>query len=168
MIRPPPRPTLFPYTTLFRSDYRGLQAGPSYDPAGREFHIGHLRLHFRSGTLTAILSRSGREAGFIFEGEGHYAYTTEDPGDLQSIGKNIAKFVNTTAYRDGTLGEDMNGCIFLSTEPVLPEILGPDAAAGGAAAGDAASRLSSFVAGADEADIGLDHPAALAALAARP
>src|SRR2546430_9690043 len=34
MIRRPPRSTLFPYTTLFRSQTRGRPAGPAL-PAGR-------------------------------------------------------------------------------------------------------------------------------------
>src|SRR5688572_32487055 len=33
MLRPPPRPTLFPYTTLFRSSSAGKPSGP---PAGGE------------------------------------------------------------------------------------------------------------------------------------
>src|SRR5260370_825749 len=37
MIRRPPRSTLFPYTTLFRSACRGVLADHS-----REFHAGHV------------------------------------------------------------------------------------------------------------------------------
>src|SRR3989441_12881639 len=34
MIRRPPRSTLFPYTTLFRSILRGGASGPNYDAVG--------------------------------------------------------------------------------------------------------------------------------------
>src|SRR3712207_7123319 len=35
MIRRPPRSTLFPYTTLFRSDLGTVRAGPRADPGDR-------------------------------------------------------------------------------------------------------------------------------------
>src|ERR1039457_7438055 len=39
MIRRPPRSTLFPYTTLFRSTARYARAGrPGWQPAGRAVH----------------------------------------------------------------------------------------------------------------------------------
>src|SRR5258708_29134906 len=38
MIRRPPRSTLFPYTTLFRSILRGEVPNPSNPPAGCVFH----------------------------------------------------------------------------------------------------------------------------------
>src|SRR5256885_11375673 len=46
MIRRPPRSTLFPYTTLFRSDYRGLgscdlpSAGPRSSGEPDSSHVG--------------------------------------------------------------------------------------------------------------------------------
>src|SRR5438067_9707528 len=41
MIRPPPRSTLFPYTTLFRSAYFNLEPGMvGVDFAGRYLHGG--------------------------------------------------------------------------------------------------------------------------------
>src|SRR5687768_17773142 len=44
MIRRPPRSTLFPYTTLFRSDFSGQPSTP-LDVAG-----GNSLLHVRAGT----------------------------------------------------------------------------------------------------------------------
>src|SRR2546430_8503194 len=47
MIRRPPRSTLFPYTTLFRSDLPGLAAGAgevsAREPAGGRAHRGRAR-----------------------------------------------------------------------------------------------------------------------------
>src|SRR2546426_12518943 len=40
MIRRPPRSTLFPYTTLFRSHHRGAVAEASGSPAGRAARRG--------------------------------------------------------------------------------------------------------------------------------
>src|SRR2546422_7638731 len=40
MIRRPPRSTLFPYTTLFRSLKRGLKVGNSFPPLGVELVAG--------------------------------------------------------------------------------------------------------------------------------
>src|SRR5436305_12024543 len=53
MIRPPPRSTLFPYTTLFRSprDVRSRGA-PEHAPGGRD----HARRH--AGRSAAALARS--------------------------------------------------------------------------------------------------------------
>src|SRR2546422_5551262 len=36
MIRRPPRSTLFPYTTLFRSAHAGLGSGAAHEQVGRE------------------------------------------------------------------------------------------------------------------------------------
>src|SRR5438067_9983499 len=43
MIRRPPRSTLFPYTTLFRSGRRRLGPGRRGDPAGVELVLGRGR-----------------------------------------------------------------------------------------------------------------------------
>src|SRR6266496_1776504 len=43
MIRRPPRSTLFPYTTLFRSDYHE----PALAALGRPFDLGHHAPHVR-------------------------------------------------------------------------------------------------------------------------
>src|SRR5260221_10714883 len=40
MIRRPPRSTLFPYTTLFRSRYTGLLDAPTPQRYTRRFHVG--------------------------------------------------------------------------------------------------------------------------------
>src|SRR3989449_8551551 len=40
MIRRPPRSTLFPYTTLFRSPRRDLSAAPSADATHRPVNLG--------------------------------------------------------------------------------------------------------------------------------
>src|SRR5262245_13889312 len=82
----PPSPA-FPALPNLLADYRGLHAGPAYDAAGKELHVGHLRLLFTSGALTSILTATGREAGFVFEGSGRYDYTSEDAGDLQALGR---------------------------------------------------------------------------------
>src|SRR2546429_6056212 len=50
MIRRPPRSTLFPYTTLFRSACRGVLADHS-----REFHAGHEVIAQRSEEHTSEL-----------------------------------------------------------------------------------------------------------------
>src|SRR5262245_31023500 len=62
----------------------------------------------------------------------------------------------------------MRGCILIATQPILPEILGPDAKPSGDGAESTNARLASFLADADEADFGVDHPGALAALSPSP
>src|SRR5262245_64824265 len=54
MIRPPPRSTLFPYTTLFRS---GASGGPGRadTPPGEEEHAQHLEPAARSEEHTSEL-----------------------------------------------------------------------------------------------------------------
>src|SRR5262245_16779514 len=158
----------FPALPSLLADYHGLHGGSSYDAAGKELRIGHLRLVFTSGTLTAVQTATGREAGFVFDGQGHYDYTTADPADQQSFTKNIMKFANTPSYKDGTLGEEMKGCILVSTQPILDDVLGAGAKPAAGGGGDVTSRIAAFVAADDEADLGVDHPGALAALAASP
>jgi len=146
-------------------EYRALTVGQTYDASGRSFTIGHLELNFRSGSLTAVQTPSGRETGFVFEGEGHYTYTSEDRGDLQSIEHNLSKNANAAAYRNGALSDEMKGCAFVATSSLLAEALGPEAKPLGAAPASAASRLGSLNAPYSAA---LDHSAALAAFAGQP
>src|SRR5262245_42212869 len=75
---PPAPPPAFPALPGILADYRGLHAGASYAASGKELHVGHLRMLFNSGTLTALQTATGREAGFVFNGTGRYDYTTED------------------------------------------------------------------------------------------
>src|SRR3989442_4587990 len=73
-------PQFLPFPALqgILDDYASLRAGSGYDAAGREFHMGHLKIYFRSGTLYPILTASGKEAGFLFDGSGRYIYTSEE------------------------------------------------------------------------------------------
>src|SRR3712207_8471544 len=65
MIRRPPRSTLFPYTTLFRSRHQGL---PRHSAAGRRHAARHARDARRrvdragSGQLTVIVSERSNTA----------------------------------------------------------------------------------------------------------
>src|SRR5207253_8812648 len=43
-LRPPPRPTLFPYTTLFRSHGSGQATGPHATDGGRNLQLQRTRL----------------------------------------------------------------------------------------------------------------------------
>src|SRR3712207_9074907 len=84
MIRRPPRSTLFPYTTLFRSDYSVLEAGLALTPGpvvaaavARPASRVAARLGYRpvlvlgaviwAGALVAIRARVGSEPAFVGE-----------------------------------------------------------------------------------------------------
>src|SRR4051812_49766394 len=55
MIRPPPRSTLFPYTTLFRSRGVGVEAVAASD---RVLALGHERVQQRLGVGAAAIGRA--------------------------------------------------------------------------------------------------------------
>src|SRR2546426_2490803 len=57
MIRRPPRSTLFPYTTLFRSQVAGRDGGSGNSPHARHpaRHLGRERAHHRSEEHTSEL-----------------------------------------------------------------------------------------------------------------
>src|SRR2546430_10396252 len=63
MIRRPPRSTLFPYTTLFRSAHAGIRVdtGPLFPPARRDrrpaFPIGRVRQDRKSTRLNSSHSQ---------------------------------------------------------------------------------------------------------------
>src|SRR2546425_5671717 len=67
MIRRPPRSTLFPYTTLFRSGYSGKGRSASTGPHSRERGIhGKVKVPLRFGLLQrgrAHVSAESSEAG---------------------------------------------------------------------------------------------------------
>jgi len=159
-----PQSLPFPALQGILDDYASLRAGSGYDAAGREFHMGHLKIYFRSGTLYPILTASGKEAGFLFDGSGRYIYTSEDAADRQSIEKNILANVNTNAYRDGVLSEDLGGCFFVSSRSLLDEILGPAERSSKPGPESVTSQLSRLLQKVDDADFGIDHAAALAVL----
>src|SRR3712207_9554675 len=58
MIRRPPRSTLFPYTTLFRSILVGVN---NRDPKWHDVHS----LDLKTGKLTPVLTNTGGYAGFL-------------------------------------------------------------------------------------------------------
>src|SRR5690348_17724728 len=63
MIRRPPRSTLFPYTTLFRSKHGRLKLVVVHllDVTAMHRHHDELRRQVRHDTLTGLLSRQGFE-----------------------------------------------------------------------------------------------------------
>src|SRR5260370_17907200 len=74
MIRRPPRSTLFPYTTLFRSDLHEYAHGPLYTPAeDLPQVIGH--------EFSAIVAEAGPEAG---DDGGEFVRSEEHTSELQS------------------------------------------------------------------------------------
>src|SRR5690242_21408088 len=77
MIRRPPRSTLFPYTTLFRSVYIALQAeaagaNSSHFPKNQRFR-GEITVRFRDGDPAAIVPRflSGLDLAIETRSEEH-------------------------------------------------------------------------------------------------
>src|SRR3712207_7214346 len=89
MIRRPPRSTLFPYTTLFRSVLRRPARRPSRPLAGRELLSAHARRRPGRGdracraaserTVDFILLRRGRAEGAAARGR-----SEEHTSELQS------------------------------------------------------------------------------------
>ncbi len=150
----------FPALPVVLEDFRNLRTGSGIDAAGKEFVRDHLRLVFRSGTLSPVLTKSGRQAGFVFEGAGHYTYTAANPGDADSMSRNIASLGNAGAVRNGALDEEMTGCVVLSAAPLWAALSGSAAPPGGEGSAAANDRLATVLRGADEAAIGVDHLAA--------
>src|SRR2546430_8110490 len=100
MIRRPPRSTLFPYTTLFRSEQSGPGSGPPRLPTGQALVSGQ-SLHNRSGG-----NRGGRAVrARRFPGR---VRSEEHTSELQSqsnlvcrllLEKKKTKTVHTSTYR---------------------------------------------------------------------
>src|SRR3989442_8460177 len=77
MIRRPPRSTLFPYTTLFRSPREGTELEPGE----------HAREHRTDGRVTAIAVRDPRAAAAARDGPrrpGRHVRSEEHTSELQS------------------------------------------------------------------------------------
>src|SRR2546429_2727139 len=83
MIRRPPRSTLFPYTTLFRSecgDRRGARREPAHCAAvaqacAREGHRGGLGDRSRSRTQSALYARAAdRKSTRLNSSHGYISY----------------------------------------------------------------------------------------------
>src|SRR3712207_8984747 len=81
MIRRPPRSTLFPYTTLFRSG-RGVRAGARVARG----HVGERPLVQDPGARAYVVRRVGREAGAARKrpGQSGAARSEEHTSELQS------------------------------------------------------------------------------------
>src|SRR5438067_7387763 len=71
MIRPPPRSTLFPYTTLFRSDHGGHTGGPLSPPPQKPLQMGQAPglhwYHAHKHGSTAIDVGNGMTGAFVIE-----------------------------------------------------------------------------------------------------
>src|SRR5256885_5571132 len=73
MIRRPPRSTLFPYTTLFRSDF----GSPN---VAKPMHVGHIR----STALGDALARTATFLGHDVIRDNHIGRSEEHTSELQS------------------------------------------------------------------------------------
>src|SRR2546425_4779253 len=73
MIRRPPRSTLFPYTTLFRSSRDGLH--------GRRYHRSHRHLPYWVGCRLGLK----RPQNLIEEDDDGYDRSEEHTSELQSL-----------------------------------------------------------------------------------
>src|SRR2546430_8158321 len=77
MIRRPPRSTLFPYTTLFRSVGRRLPPRPKIAPFAQSDHLLYLRtqsLRLGQGSLDAL----------FYDERSHQVRSEEHTSELQS------------------------------------------------------------------------------------
>src|SRR5690242_21601539 len=63
MIRRPPRSTLFPYTTLFRSSERQTGAGTERTSTGKQGSASHFRLGSRAGSWSQAKVRMADRMG---------------------------------------------------------------------------------------------------------
>src|SRR3712207_8837952 len=75
MIRRPPRSTLFPYTTLFRSPPLRVVGGHGTDE--RELHVGHLLVHDAVGVDHAERVLPGAEARHLAQQRRSEEHTSE-------------------------------------------------------------------------------------------
>src|SRR5256885_5064729 len=82
MIRRPPRSTLFPYTTLFRSPWLGVPGGPGRQVRGPAAAGGHLHRRRRA----VVSHRRDRDRGALEHRRG-------DGGDRKSTRLNSSHLV---------------------------------------------------------------------------
>src|SRR3712207_8556249 len=80
MIRRPPRSTLFPYTTLFRSGHHGLQDGRGVDDDRAALRVMHQQARARRGAGHHVRP-VGREAQLA---DGLFMRSEEHTSELQS------------------------------------------------------------------------------------
>src|SRR3712207_7534414 len=85
MIRRPPRSTLFPYTTLFRSGQVAKQLADRYEGTNTGLSLPSTRVDAFNVTLANELSRNGRRSGLTFAPEGGSERRSEEhTSELQS------------------------------------------------------------------------------------
>src|SRR2546426_7295994 len=97
MIRRPPRSTLFPYTTLFRSDPLSAGSGP---PA--EFQL----LHPRAGKPPFELE--GHHTGFYFHVDFQHTRSEEHTSELQSPCNLVCRLLLEKKKRDDDLQRNVS------------------------------------------------------------
>src|SRR5438034_362224 len=103
MLRRPPRSTLFPYTTLFRSD-RGVIQGTVTDPAGALVPGAKVVVKNVDTNVEVTLVTNG--SGFYLAPElvpGRYTVRVESPGFVRLDVTNIVVTAGVTSQQDLTL-----------------------------------------------------------------
>src|SRR3712207_8914341 len=85
MIRRPPRSTLFPYTTLFRSDLHQAAAGPQRSPRGQVEGRGTAHGDAEVGVAVGVgLAEDDLAADGGLDEHGHALRSEEHTSELQS------------------------------------------------------------------------------------
>src|SRR5258708_10646150 len=82
MIRRPPRSTLFPYTTLFRSPFythAPRLGGERYGDGGVSDNAPYERAFAEGCDAVVVVAQKGESEGGLFKSKGDYDHVVSDP-----------------------------------------------------------------------------------------
>jgi len=106
------------------ASHRALAPAPTgFDAAGTTLEIGHLSLELLDGALYPVRGAQAELLGVYFEGQGRYAYRSDDARDLTVLADNLARNTPLLKLNQSTVRDSFERFVVFFARPLFEDRL---------------------------------------------